>query len=308
MTTMTKTKAKAGAFVLGLIAGAALVVAGISLAGPAKAEAKGNAPAMWVLKDKDSTVYLFGTMHLIKKDTAWRTPAMDDAFKASEDVWFEATDLDDQAKAQAAVMKYGVSMDKPLSSRLSPEELKAFQTVATDLGLPLAQLEPMRPWLVGLQISLVPMMRAGYDPNSGADKILLAEASAAKKPLVSLEGLEMQMSFFANMPEAEELKFFNYSVSEAGKGVEAVDKLAKNWQTGDVKALEVSAEEMKTKGSEYIYDMMLTKRNTAWADQIAKRMEGKGTTFVAVGALHLVGPDSVQAILAKRGIKAKRVQ
>lgn len=307
MTQETKSKATK-AFFISLFAGAALVAATIALTKPAKAEAKGNAPAMWVLKDKDSTVYLFGTMHLIKKDTVWRTKAMDEAFKASEDVWFEATDVGDQAKAQAAVMKYGLSLDKPLSSRLSPEELKAFQKVASDFGLPAAQLEPLRPWLVGLQISLVPMMKAGYDPNSGADKVLMTEAEAAKKQMVSLEGVEMQMSFFASMPEAEELKFFNYSISEAGKGVSELDKLAENWRTGNENGLAGAAEEMRSKGGEYVYDMMLTNRNLNWADAIAKRMEGKGTTFIAVGALHLSGKDSVQAILAERGIKAKRVQ
>lgn len=306
--TTTKSKSKSGAFMLGIIAGAALVLTGMALAGPAKAEAKGNAPAMWVLKDKDSTVYLFGTMHLIKKDTVWRTPTMDNAFKASKDVWFEATDVNDQAKAQAAVMKYGLSMDKPLSSRLSAEELKAFRDLVAEYKLPAAQLEPMRPWLVGFQISLLPIKKAGYDPNSGSDMVLLLEAKAAKKSLVSLEGIDMQFSLFGNMPEAEELKFFNHSISGAARDILEVDQLAENWRTGNVDVLAFGAEEVKTKGSQYIYDMLLTKRNTAWADAIAKRMKGKGTTFVAVGALHLVGPDSVQAILAKRGIKAKRVQ
>lgn len=265
-------------------------------------------PALWVVRDADSTLYLFGTVHLLRPGGDWMTPQVADAFDASEELWLEIEDPTDQAAAAPLIMQHGLSPQTPLSSRLNAEELASLDAAVAAMGATRQMLDPMLPWLAALTLSIAPLTQAGYDPAAGVDVVLRQHAVESGKPVHGLETIEQQLMFFAGMEPEVELDFLRSTLESFDESATLLDAMAGAWATGDVEAMYgLGGDEMKT---DYpaIYDMMLTRRNADWVGQIQDELAGSGTVFIAVGALHLAGPDSVQAQLQAAGVTVERIQ
>ena len=278
-----------------------VVLATFILAISARAE-----PAMWVIRDKDSTIYLVGTIHLLKPEMKWDGAKVRKAVTESKELWLEVADMDDQASTLPLVTQYGMDAKKTLSSRLSTAQNEKLNKVAATFGLPSASLEPMRPWMAALTFSILPWMKAGYDPNSGIDHVLKEQAEKEGDKINGFETAEEQIRFLADLPESEQVDFLEQTLDEVEKGESEVEKLARSWADGDSEMIgNLLVNEMKQKAPK-LYEKLVVQRNVAWSKKIAEILNGSGVQQIAVGAAHLVGPDSVQAQLAKRGIKAER--
>ncbi|ADG11327.1 TraB/GumN family protein [Caulobacter segnis] len=275
----------------------------VAVAGPAFAE-----PALWAIKDKDSTIYLFGTIHVLKPDTQWRSAKIDQAFKNSGELTLEIVGADDPAVMQPLILKYGLDPAKPLSSKIGPEAFKHAAELAQGGGVPPQALEAMRPWLAAISLSMAPVIKAGYDPRSGVEQVLAKSAAETGKAKNALETPEQQIRFFADLPAKTEADFLRATLDDVDEGVAKIDTMVAAWAAGDVAELEKQfVTEMKGDYPE-LYELLLVKRNQDWASQLKTKLAGSGVSFVAVGSGHLVGPDSVQAQLAKLGIKAERIE
>jgi len=286
-------------FAFACIAGLGL----FGLAGPAAAE-----PALWAIKDGRSTIYLFGTFHLLDPAMHWQSPKIKKAFGASADLWLELTDGDDPS-TQQLIASLGLDAAHPLSSKLSPEDLARLDSSAKAVGIGAGekQLEPMRPWMAAMSLALVSIKQAGFDPQKGADHILKGEAVAAGKPLRAFETMPQQLHLFADLPPALELEILQSSVDEAAEIPAKAKDMAKAWLGGDVPAIAKLFAEMDDPKYRAVYQVLIIDRNQAWATKLAERLKtGSGTSFVAVGAGHLAGPDSLIVALAQRGIKVER--
>jgi hypothetical protein len=267
-------------------------------------------PALWVVRDEDSTIYLFGTVHLLKDETAWRTPKIEAAFKESSELWLELAETGDEAASNAAMQRlipeFGLDLARPLSTKLNATDQKRVAAAAARLGVPAAQLEPLRPWLAALTFAVVPLQQSGYDPKLGVDPLLAAAARAQNKPIKAFESIEQQIRFFADLPPEVELQMLRKTLDEVEKNPATLDALSSAWAMGDeVRFERLFVDELKKESPEF-YKVILADRNTAWAEAIAERLKGSGVSFVAVGAGHLVGPDSVQNRLQALGVKAER--
>ena len=249
--------------------------------------AEGNGPALWVVRDADSTLYLFGTVHVLRPTTAWGSDTVDAAFDSASRLILEVANPDDQAAAMPLIMQYGISPETPLSSLLTADELAALDVAAKSIGLSAAQMDPMRPWLAALTLSVAPLTKAGYDPTSGVDLLLKARAEASGKTVTGFETLDEQISILATFPEAGQLTVLRSTLED---GEDAT----------------IGVQPMRD-ASELMYQALLVDRNANWAGQIETLLEGSGTVFIAVGAAHLAGDDSVQSILAARGVTVERV-
>ena len=270
-------------------------------------QAQGQGPAMWVIRDADSTIYLFGSFHLLKPTAAWGQAHVDAAFASADEIYFELTDLDDAQKAATLIQQLGLSPERPLSSIMTAEDIAALDTVARSMGATAQAFDPMRPWLVALQLAMVQLAKGGYDPNSGVEKVLMARAAAMGKPMKGFETMEEQLGIMAGIPEEGQLEMLRSALRELDKSPEEVDRLVNAWLSGDVEAIdEIMVTQMKNDQPE-AYDAMLTRRNANWTRQISEILKGSGTTFIAVGAAHLVGENSVQSMLAAEGITSERV-
>lgn len=265
-------------------------------------QAEGAGPALWVVRDADSTLYLFGTVHVLRPTTAWGSPRVDAAFDSADQIWFEISNPDDQAAIVPLIQQHGISPDRPLSSLLTADEMTALNAAAAAAGLPAGQIDVFRPWFAGLVLSIAPSLKAGYDPQSGVEAVLKARALAAGKPIQGLETIDKQVGILAGMSEADQLVFLRALLEAWEDATVELDRMVGAWAAGDVALLEaIAVDEMQTE-SPVIYDALLVRRNTDWANQIQTMLEGSGTAFIAVGAAHLAGDDSVQEILEARGV------
>ncbi|KPF83214.1 polysaccharide biosynthesis protein GumN [Brevundimonas sp. AAP58] len=269
-------------------------------------QAQGEGPALWVVSDDDSTIYLFGTIHVLRPTTAWGSAKVDAAFESSQNVIFEISNPDDQAALLPLIQQYGVSPDRPLSSLLTPQELADLDAAAQTLGASAAQLDSLRPWIASLQLAVAPVIRAGYDPQSGVEVVLKARAQAAGKPVSGLETIDQQVRILATLSEETQLAFLRLTLQSFDDATTDLDALVDAWAQGDVEGINrLAVEEMRTVSPE-IHEALLVRRNVDWADQIQTLLAGSGTTFIAVGSAHLAGDDSVQQILEDRGVTVTR--
>jgi uncharacterized protein YbaP (TraB family) len=270
-------------------------------------------PAMWSVKGVHGTVYLFGSVHVMKPDVVWETAKVKEALKSSGVLYLEIADIDPESvKAlQPMVMQMGVDMEHPLSTKISKEDVAAMDTAVKGMGLPgESALEPMKPWLAYLTLSILPAMSSGYAADSGIDQKMLAEAKSEGKPVKGFETAEEQMHFIADFPEAQQVVLLHETLLELPKSKEQMDEMVADWTHGDVdKIAALENGEMKTKHPD-LYQKLLVDRNAHFADVLAGLLKdpGTGTVFVTIGAAHLAGPDSVQKMLEKKGFTAVRIE
>jgi uncharacterized protein YbaP (TraB family) len=273
----------------------------LAVALPAKAE-----PAMWVIRDRDSTIYLIGTLHLLRHETEWNAARVKKTVTESTELWLEVANIDDQAGIAPVVARYGIDREKTLSSKLNPAQKEKLARVAATYSVPLDSLEPMKPWMVAMMFGILPLQKAGFDPNAGVDRLLKAQAEEEGDKIRGFETVEEQIRFFAEMPESDQIAFLEETLGDAEEGLAQLEQLATAWIEGDNETLgNILVNELK-KESPVVYEKLLVKRNIAWSKKIVEILKGSGVQQIAVGAAHLAGPDSLQVQLAKRGITVER--
>jgi hypothetical protein len=286
--------------VLKSLIGSAVLAFALGLA-PAAAQ-----PALWAVSDKDSTVYLFGTVHLLDPSISWRDARLDEALAKSSEIWFEL-DLE-QAQNPANIQPLQsllIDPAKPLSKRLTPEQHQRFVDAATKLGLPAQQLDALRPWFAALNLALTSLTKAGAATTSGVDQILFKERVG--KELSTFETLEQQFRVFADLPADVEVEYLMQTIDSLDEGPAYFQSIVDAWAKGDQKALNTLLIAPALTETPEVYAVLFKNRNIAWAERLDEEMKGAGVDFVAVGAGHLVGKDSVQELLRAKGYKVKRV-
>ena len=262
-------------------------------------------PALWVVKDADTTVYLFGTVHILKPGMGWFDEAVKEAFDKSDRLMLEMVEPD-AATTQQLFAKYGLDTSgKPLTSKMTEAEKAAYAKAMEKVGLPVAAFEPLDPWAAAVTMQVVGLQKGGYDVNSGVETQLTAAAKASKKPIGGVETMESQLAIFDALPQETQVRF----LVESAKGVDEMtgnmDKMVALWAKPDPEGL---AQVMNEGLSDpKLHAALLTNRNANWAAWISQQLQKPGTTFMAVGAGHLAGSTSVQHLLSAYGIQATRI-
>lgn len=275
---------------------------------PAIAEQQVQArPPLWVLHHGDTTLYLMGTIHFLPSGTIWQSPEVKAAFESSETLVLEVAAPEDQAAVAPLIRQYGLSPDRPLSSLLTEAERARFDKAAVSIGRSAAQLDAMRPWLAGVLLSSAVTMRGGYDPGSGADLHLRNDAQATQKIITGLESPEDQIRMLSDFPEEGQLSFLRKTLDDFDRAPTDLSVLIRAWASGDIDAIDKVGLEPMRKSSPGVYQTVIVRRNARWAERLRAMLKTKGRYFVAVGVLHLVGPDSVQNLLVTEGIRFERV-
>ena len=264
-------------------------------------------PALWVVRDEDTTIYLFGTVHVLKPGLSWFDEAVKDAFDKSDQLMLELVLPDDQAEVARTMLPLAIDANgTTLTSRLDAEQLAAYQAAMASVGLPPAQFDMFEPWFPAITLSVLPLTKLGYDPEQGAEKQLTRFAKASGKPVAGFETLGEQLGFFDSLPEAQQIAFLNSVVKDLDKLGPTLDRMVVLWAKGDPDGLTVAMNESLA-ATPALAQTLLYDRNARWADALKARMEQPGTVFVAVGAGHLAGEKSVQDYLKERGLTVTRV-
>jgi uncharacterized protein YbaP (TraB family) len=265
-------------------------------------------PALWKISDADTTIYLFGTIHLLPKDLVWQSPRIVAAIQASDDLMLETVLDPDPAVTGAILVKLGMSPNlPPLMDRVPANKRAALQKVVDKSGVPLATLDKFETWAAGLTLASAGLKDLNASSDYGAEKVLTARFAAAHKPVAGLETPTQQLGYFDALPETAQRAFL-VSIAEDDSNSEAeFDKMIKAWSAGNVKQIALTFDD-ELKQSPELNEALLRRRNANWTAWIQARMAKPGTVFMAVGAGHLAGPESVEAMLAAKGIKAVRLQ
>lgn len=273
------------------------------------AGAAGAAPALWVVKDADSEIFLFGTLHALDPATRWRTPAYDHALARADTVWFEA-DLDtaDPQTLAGILSRYGVDPARPLSGKLSSSDLAALSR-----HVDVARIDHLRPWAAALMLSMQPMLGRGARVEAGADMTATRVARQGAKTVRAFETLEDQARLFAGLSEPAELQYLTDVIRQRAQGPRLSLRrregdLEQAWAAGDMARLGPALVGELRADNPGLYEALLKRRNLQWADQLADEMAGAGVELVNVGALHMVGDEGLPALLAARGYQVTRIQ
>lgn len=274
---------------------------------PVTAEAAPPAqPALWKVSDEDTTIYLFGTVHVLPAGITWFEGKIAAAFAASDELVTEIGEAD-PAHVQGLVIQVAMlPEDQTLRALLSEEQKAAYEAALAQHGLPPTLFDRFEPWYAALGLSTLPLMKDGFTVETGVERLLEKEAGARSLPHHALETPEYQLSLFDTLPLDVQKRYLAEIIEQMPDIHEEVNSIVEAWRTGDAETL---AKLMNIAESDpVLIETLLTGRNRAWAGWIEERLARPGTVFLAVGAGHLAGPGSVQEQLAAFGLETKRVQ
>ncbi len=268
-------------------------------------------PAMWVVRDNDTTVYLFGTFHMLDDSRDWFNDEVKTAFDASDELVVEVVLPEDQAQVaqmmQPLVMRLAVDpQGRTLSSRLTPEQNATLNRMLSELGAPAGAFDRFEPWFVAMTLSALMTQKAGMTGEQGAEMVLKRAARARNMPVGQVETIEGQLTMLDSLPDAEQIAQLQEALDDLEQLNAMLPRMLAAWSNGDPAQLDALMNESLNKYPA-VRRILLADRNARWAEWIQQRMARPGTVFMAVGAGHLVGADSVQTYLAQRGLQATRV-
>lgn len=265
------------------------------------------APALWKLADDDTTIHIFGTLHVVKENTTWANARITSAFAASEALVVELDEKELQRAGplmkEAGKLPLGHTMRQMVGNGIYNDVVR----VSRQLDLPANIFENVRPWFAGMSLTVISLTKNGFDPSSGADRMLISEALRLRKPILGIETAAQQAAMFATLTPSQEKVILVDSLVKSQNIKAEMEALHSAWLDGDLAALDTILHngpmEEANLGEHLIYA-----RNRDWAGKMALLLQKPGTFFVAVGSAHLVGKRSVQVELEALGLKVAREQ
>ncbi|HEY0034501.1 MAG TPA: TraB/GumN family protein [Devosia sp.] len=265
------------------------------------------APAMWEVRDEDSTIWLFGSFHVLPEALQWRTPLFDQTLANADKIVFEA---DVRAGAIAAIgaeaFLRGIYTDGTLLTDVidEPTENK-LRAIASDLSLPVGSLLAMKPWFAALTVSSGATVSLGYT-GEGVEYVLQPELAAERQAY--LESGNQQLDVLSAAPEAEQLAMFKATLDEMDGMPKVLDKMTSSWIKGTPEKLaDLFLSETGTYGDAFL-ERLIYARNRNWIPAIETMLAGNSEALVIVGAGHLIGDGSVIDLLEKQGYTIRRIQ
>lgn len=280
------------------------------LAAPAMAEtpAAPAGPALWKVSDADTTIYLFGTVHVLPDGLNWFTPAVETALDSSDMLVTELpSGPETDARTLQLVNELGMLPEgTTLRSLMTEEQRASYEAALGGLGVPPEAFDAYEPWFATINLSILPLILQGYQIDKGVEEVLEVEAdkSIARG---ALETVEFQMGIFDSGSMDEQLAQLALAADNVDEVTPTLGAMVEEWIAGDADGLAAIMNEglAETPG---FAEALLYNRNANWAEWVDARLDEPGTVFVAVGAGHLAGERSVQDYLAQRGIAVDRVQ
>lgn len=266
-------------------------------------------PAMWVLSDADTTVYLFGTIHLLPKGIDWKGGKLDDALAKSDELVIE-TIIDEKNPMQFMQALSSLSSSPnlpPLRERVTADKRPALDAAVKASGLPAMVYDRMETWAAAFLLLGSKFRGIGLAPEDGVEIVLRKSFIDKGKPIEALETNAEQLGFFDRLPEDAQRSMLEGAIGTDKDMKTEFAAMLDAWQTGDVERIARTFDKDLAE-TPALRDALMVQRNRNWAKWIAERMDEPGSVMIAVGAGHLAGSDSVQRYLEAKGYRVQRVQ
>ncbi|MBS0193234.1 MAG: TraB/GumN family protein [Proteobacteria bacterium] len=272
--------------------------------------AKPPTPLLWKATRGDTTVYLLGSMHILLASDYPLSSDVDTAYRNAKQVLFEMPpDEMNPLSVLGPTATLGMYQDpaQSLKTDLEPQTWQRLQAYAQTNGLSELVLSRMRPWLASLTILALETKKLSYDPNRGLDKHFMDQAVADHKQTGGFETAEQQMRILASTPLAEQVHDLRQMLDEIPQFRSKMAQMHATWRDGDADGLyREEAKELKEQPE--TMQRVIVDRNHAWVPQLDRMAAAvHGNTLVIVGAMHLLGPDGLVALLRKDGYRVERV-
>jgi len=275
---------------------------------PQAAEAKG-APAMWSVSDADTTVYLFGTIHLLPADYKWRTPKFDRAIAGSNELVVETIiDEKNPTELMAVMARLAVSPGlPPISERVPPAKRALLADAIRKSGIPQAAFDRLETWAAAFLLLANQFKELELKGEEGVEVVLRGSFAAQGKPISQLETNAEQLGFFDTLSEASQRMLLEGAIESSPETRKEFQAMLASWARGDVAAIARSFNSDLSASPE-LMNALIKRRNANWSKWIERRMAQPGSVMIAVGAGHLAGKDSVIELLKRDGYRVRRVQ
>ncbi len=276
-----------------------------------------SGPALWQVRDADTTIYLFGTVHVLPEGLDWYKPAIAEALTGADQfvseidttqipemVPGEAPPPEMMALAQMQMQLAQLTTGSTLRGMMTDTNRAEYEAAMTALGIPAEVFDGFEPWFAFMNMSQVALTQSGMDPSSGVERSL--DRLVAGKERAAFETIEQQLGFFDSLPMDAQLLMLDQTSEGLDEMGPMLQSMIDEWMAGDPDGLAaIMNDEMSDPA---LFEALLTRRNANWAGWIENRMAQPGQVFIAVGAGHLAGEGSVQDFLAERGLTAERVE
>lgn len=267
-----------------LLTALAALLAAPAVAIPADPPSTSQAPALWAISDHDTTIFLFGTFHALDASTDWFSPTIRAALGASDQLVLETIVPSSPGELRGTLIRHQL-VSEPV------------------VGAPVISDRQAPGFVASARRTMAASRQLGLSVEMGADSVLRRTAEAQGKLVEGLESFDAQLGMFATISRIAS------RTSPQGQQHDqhaVVDRLRIAWKAGESGAFATMLGSMQSQSPD-TYRILFADRNQRWADWIARRLDQPGVAFVAVGAGHLTGGDSVQVNLARRGIRSSRV-
>jgi uncharacterized protein YbaP (TraB family) len=286
--------------------GLSLLVAAPSASAKAPPAAR---PALWAVADADTTVYLFGTIHLLPENFSWRTAKFDQALDGSDQLVVETiVDEKNPQKMMTALASLAFSKGlPPLAERVPPEKRAALAAAVAKSGMPAQALDNMETWAAAFMLLGNQFRDMGLKGGEGVEAVLRSNFASKGKPVGELETNVEQLSFFDGLPEKAQRALLEGAIAQPQDMTADFNKMVGAWARGDVNAIAHTFNHELSESPE-LKEALIERRNANWSRWIERRMAQPGAIMIAVGAGHLAGEDSVIDMLKRGGYRIRRVQ
>lgn len=262
---------------------------------------------LWSLQGKTNKVYLLGSIHMLQA-TETLPPAIDAAYAHAGKLVMEI-DMDDldAAQMQQDVAELAMQPEgQSLQQQLGPEAYRKLEAEVRSLSVDAALLNRFKPWFAAITLTQLQMMKLGFDPAAGVEQRLTRRASEDHKPIQGLETAREQLEIMARLPDEQQREFLLYSLEDTERMVSELGDLLAAWRSGDAakmgKLLQEGFDEYPD-----LYRPLTVERNRKWVPRIEQLLDDRDDYLVVVGALHLVGKDSVIDLLERKGYKLEQL-
>lgn len=266
-------------------------------------------PALWEVSDPDTKIYLFGTIHLLPKNYAWRSKALDRAIASSDTLVIETiVDPKNPAELVRELVRLGYADGlPPLANRIDPAKRPMLEAAIAKSGLPRPIFDRMRTWAAAFTLLGVQFKELGLQGEEGVENNLRTAFAAAGKPVGQLETNGEQLGFFNTLPAKAQRDLLEGAIEAPKAASQDFARMLSVWASGDVAGIAKTFNDQLA-GSPDLMDALIRRRNVSWTQWVQRRLAAPGTVLLAVGAGHLAGPDSVQTMLERDGYRVRRIQ
>jgi uncharacterized protein YbaP (TraB family) len=279
-----------------------LLALAVALA-PATVLARGK-HVLWTVEGEQNTVYLLGSIHVLREGDAALSAVAERAYGDAERLVMEV-DLDDPGETNPLAMlevtqRLGLLPEDQSLRGILGSDYESLNRRAQQAGLDLAPLDRFAPWLVATTLLQIELARRGFSAEFGIEQVLARRAAADDKPIQGLETTAQQLELLAGMPMPMQKRFLAMTLDESAELDQEIGELVRAWKTGDTEAL---AGLLSDEFDEFpdLYRRLTVDRNRAWVGRLADLLDDRDDYLVVVGALHLVGDDSVVDLLEQQG-------